>query len=95
MVLQMESYTRKYIEELPEDTVVYHCAFTNVEWMRYRVETAKEYTSNIDHLTMEFLFHHKDGLWASYGARNLWDRYPYLHPHYTLFHALSLRFPIV
>ena len=35
-----------------------------------------------------YIFNPDDGLWATYIARQLWEKHPHSHPHCTLFDML-------
>jgi len=76
---------RKVLNKLPDDTLVYHC----IRLGDYTIETVKELLTLDDDIPfLCFDECPKDGLWASWGARSIWDRFPHYHPHYSLFDAL-------
>jgi len=75
------SYTKNG-SELPLGTVVY--------MSRYNMENSlwRAVISNGAARFHDFIFDPKDGLWATYFARELWNAHPCRHPHCTLFDTL-------
>jgi len=73
------------VSELPKDVLVYHCAGLGLS-NGFKVESVQDYRGK-EHAS-RIRWCPKDGLWASWGARLIWNTYPHLHPHYSLFNAL-------
>jgi len=67
-------------KELPVGTIVYFYPNDNTVWR-----------STIDghgFTDVNFIFDHRDGLYASKSVRMYWERCPMKHPHITLFNLL-------
>jgi len=77
----------KLVSELPKDVLVYHCIGLGLS-SGYIVERVQDFRGA--EFVNRFRWCPKDGLWASSAARQLWDMYPHLHPHYSLFNALYI-----
>lgn len=46
-----------------------------------------------DNPDYNFVYDPVDGLWATFMLRIKWKEFPYRHPHYTLFQAITMHHP--
>ena len=75
--------------KLPDGTLVYFCESEFFASHReFSVSHILPFGNNDHRRYFSFTLDDKDGLWATYMARQLWKREIHSHPHCTLFDML-------
>ena len=76
----------KYEPDLPEGTLVYSVGCISGQLTVLSKTIKKDVLHKLNGVAC--IFNPEDGLWATKWARQVWELYPYQHPHCTLFELL-------